>query len=56
MNPKVHEPGHCFDSPYGENCSGIATYGPDPFQEEINGDSTPVWLCEGVRIGSAMDI
>lgn len=54
---KVHEPGRCFDPTYGNPwCTGEATYGPDPYQEDVNGDSTPAWLCPGVRDGRLADI
>jgi len=32
------------------------SYAPDPFSEEINNDSTPVWECEDCRHQRAMDI
>lgn len=32
------------------------TFEPDPFSEEIFGDSTPVWQCEDCAEESAMDI
>lgn len=44
----------CVD--YGNACEGEVTFGPDPFQEEIHGDDTPVWMCEEHRYQSAMDI
>lgn len=31
-------------------------YGPNPFQEEINGDSTNVWLCADCHHEALMDI
>ena len=31
-------------------------FGPDPFAEEINGDTTSYWMCEDCRIQSALDI
>lgn len=31
-------------------------YGPDPFGEEIHGDSTPHWLCQDCVYASAMEI
>lgn len=40
---------------YGQ-CCGDMEYGPDPFAEEIRGDSTPVWECSYHRFESAMDI
>lgn len=33
-----------------------ATYGPDPYAEEIGNDDTPVWECGDCRHESAMDI
>lgn len=53
---RVHPPGQCSDRLYGSHCSGIATWGPDPFQADVNSDPTPVWGCDGAREGSAMDI
>jgi len=38
------------------DCEGEVTFEPDPFAEEINGDDTPVWMCEHHRHESAMDI
>ena len=32
------------------------TFGPDPYQSEINDDDTPVWMCDTCREESAMDI
>jgi hypothetical protein len=29
-----------------DTCEGPVTFGPDPYNEEINGDSTPYWMCE----------
>lgn len=52
----MHKPGECPESYYGKDCDGIAIYGPDPYAHDIAGDATPVWLCEGVRRGRAMDI
>ena len=53
---RIHEPGHCPDPLYGQDCDGIGHYGPDPFAEEIYNDTTPVWQCDGVNYGSTMDI
>jgi hypothetical protein len=36
--------------------SGDIEFSPDPFSEEINGDSTPVWECHDCRHESAMNI
>jgi len=33
-----------------------ATFGPDPYAEEIGGDDAPVWECACCRYQSAMDI
>lgn len=33
-----------------------ATFGPDPYAEDIHGDDTPVWLCEGCSKSRAADI
>ena len=32
------------------------TFGPDPFNDEINDDQTPFWMCENCRYESGMDI
>ncbi len=32
------------------------TFGPDPYQSDINDDDTEVWECENCRYESAMDI
>jgi hypothetical protein len=32
------------------------TFAPDPFDEEINGNDTPVWECQDCREQSADDI
>ena len=37
-------------------CDGVLTFDVDPFAEEIHGDSTLYWDCEGSRHESAMDI
>lgn len=39
--------------PYGPN---MLYWGPDPFAEEIHGDSTPVWECANCLDESAMEI
>lgn len=31
-------------------------YGPDPYDEDVGGDDTPVWECDDCRTQSAMDI
>jgi hypothetical protein len=38
------------------NADANITFGPDPYNEDINGDSTPVWMCAACRYNSAMDI
>ena len=40
----------------GSYCDGVLTLGTDPFQEEIHGDFTEYWDCEGSRYESMMDI
>lgn len=52
----MHAPGECPDRGYGQDCDGIGRFGPDPYAEEIHDDPTPVWQCDGVNTGSAMDI
>lgn len=37
-------------------CSGIATWGPDPFRQEIHHDNKDYLMCQGERYESAMDI
>lgn len=37
-------------------CKGKVTFAPDPYAEEIHGDSTEVWMCEEHRDQSAADI
>ena len=32
------------------------TYAPNPYDEEIHGDDTPVWMCDICRDESALDI
>lgn len=57
MGPIIHNPGDCVDPLYGNPwCNGIGEWGPNPFNEEIYGDSTPVWMCAGARVGAAQDI
>lgn len=34
----------------------ICTYGPDPYQSDVNNDDTPVWKCGLCRHESAMAI
>lgn len=40
----------------GSYCDGILTYDSDPFAEEIHGDFSKSWDCEGSRHKSLMDI
>lgn len=55
MTVMIHEPGNCPH--YGHSdCSGVGRFVPDPFAEEIHGDSTPYWNCDGGLYESAMDI
>lgn len=53
---KLHEPGECPEPYYGESCDGIGHWRANPYAEEINGDHTPLWICDGVAYGAAMDI
>jgi hypothetical protein len=46
----------CALCKYHPECSGEETLGPDPFRQEIHDDNTEVWMCEGERYESAMDI
>lgn len=32
------------------------TLGAEPFNQDMNGDDTPVWMCEDCRTQSAWDI
>ena len=51
-------------SPDGEVCCecGVGSeqadlsYDPDPYQEEMNGNDTPVWMCSECRYESAMEL
>lgn len=27
-------------------CAGAVVYAPDPYEQDVNGDDTPVWMCE----------
>lgn len=53
---RVHEPGECFDSLYGAECNGIASYVVDPYVQEIYGEIVYEWICDGVYEGKCMDI
>jgi hypothetical protein len=44
------------DNFHRENAILMVDFGPDPFQEEINGDDTPLWLCASCYNASAMEI
>lgn len=37
-------------------CDGVLVLGTDPYAEEIAGDTTEVWMCDGQRMDSADDI
>lgn len=40
-----------------ETCSDPrGSYGPDPYQADVNGDTKDVWMCEQCRCNSADDI
>lgn len=39
-----------------EHCGGYKYMAPNPYAEEINGDSTEYFECDGERYESAMDI
>lgn len=50
-DPDVLRPQPC------EGCGDVnATFGPDPYQEDVEGDDTPHWLCESCRDQRADDI
>lgn len=58
---RVHEPGSCPDSLYGQDCDGWAEYRPDPFAMEIydaSFDDPNIWdwYCSGVLVGRHEDI
>lgn len=40
----------------GKYCDGVMSMAPDPFAEEIHGDFTEYWDCEGNRYESSMEI
>ena len=44
----------CKCSSCGEKAD--CEYGPNPYQHDVNGDDTPVWMCEPCRQQSADDI
>lgn len=40
-----------------QSCDSMAaTFGPDPYQSDVNNDPTPVWLCDQCRESKAGDI
>lgn len=41
---------------YCETPYNNVTFAPDPFSSEINGDETPVWMCEQCRYERAMEV
>lgn len=47
---------NCSLCKYHPECTGELIFAPDPFAEEIHGDKTEVWMCEGERYESSMDI
>jgi len=49
---------HTYKITKCESCNKInlCEYAPCPYNEEINGDSTPVSLCDNCRHERAMDI
>ncbi len=42
--------------PCGCGSTKDVVFGPDPYQSEIHGDDTPVWLCEDCYYELCMDI
>lgn len=34
----------------------VCTFAPNPYAHDVNGDDTPVWMCENCRSRSAEDI
>lgn len=48
-----------YDAPicnwHGSKCTAPLSYGPDPYNSEINGDDTLVWMCEEGRDESNME-
>ncbi|WXW92624.1 hypothetical protein SEA_ENYGMA_144 [Streptomyces phage Enygma] len=41
---------------YSMVCDGIPTWGPDPFAEEIHGDHSDYFMCDGERYESGKSI
>jgi len=41
---------------YSMVCDGIQTWGPDPFAEEIHGDHSDYFMCDGERWDSGQSI
>lgn len=37
-------------------CDGVSTYGPNPYNDELYGDTTPEWMCGCQRYEAAMDV
>jgi hypothetical protein len=50
-----HEEGVCIFSGR-DDCEGQLLYGPDPYEQDVNGDETPVWLCQRHADDQAMEI
>lgn len=55
MKPLMHE------GPLGygytlQECNGIGEFGPNPYAEELYGDTTPEWMCACQRYEAAMDV
>jgi len=50
------------DVVHGAGCCKVCgttkdvTHAPDPFMDDLHGDSTPVWMCEGCREDSTRDL
>ena len=40
----------------GNSDKNLVTKAPDPYSSEINGDDTEIWMCEGCRDESCMEI
>lgn len=38
------------------DCEGVVVYAPDPYEQDVNGDETPVWLCQRHADDQAMEI
>ena len=50
----------CIEAPPSDSvvsaCEGPVTFGPDPYEQDVNGDDTPVWLCQRHADDRAMEI